>query len=986
MKNTSNIILTALVLSLCNTPACAQSACSDGCNMFSDFEECPGVCPPKESLAGNYPAGYPDGNYLTVICDEPNGIGKCVDPVKTGEVDEFLQSEIDKYGNDVLKFYACKRNSDLGYTFAGFSTSYYDGGTQKYSYGCTAGRVCCMPVDWCEDPDGVDIMNKNTCRDSRGVSFTDKCIISDKLIFEGVCVNWFVTEQCRPSLKVCPEGYECVDGACVDKTLPAACSDSVDGGFNIYSGGTCIDNEGYVDGKRKYSTSKTERCLASGELRESYCQGFGCVWETLECPEGYVCEKDRCVEAPQPNVCDDEDNLDYYRMNTCIDNSGEDYGERGFTDMCSSKEAGKLYESYCAAAKEACDWTTHYCPSGKCESGACADCNDPDGEDVNNKGVCMDYQSNVFEDRCDESDKSYVIEAVCEEAGERTECAEKKIDCPQYNKCVDGACVTVVPAVKKKSCVNKDEGEDETDPYTKGTCWQNRDDEGNILEDMTVKKEDFCTNELSDLNYRELLDYYCDAAMGVCEYKIITCEDFDMVCDNGVCIPTDLEGKCTNEGEGLNQQDPFTKGVCTSNKNERGLIMSKEPTREFADACSTTYGREKYFLKDYRCDTTTGRCITGESGEIDCRDYGMVCIDGACVCPDEVQRREESLPVCEGNSAYPERVEITESTYVLSGEECVSSAETHVVKGTGTDCTPLEKICINAGCVPCESLGMEDCCGGDGKTLYRNYHFSQEAALEFAGRTDIDTREYCRFDETICEYGCDPVKKECRPAPEEPVEEDKNRDTWAVIECSFECIRKGACWVAEDQPFTYHGVNPCASPNIIAVCENEKDADGCTVTVEYKGTNTYGGRPREKDCDCGVEPEPEPVEELSCTNNDAYCPGGEKYCRDSATYTDAEGTHELLDICDAGGGVDYGKPAAILKEASCLGDSPFASSIDCTAEEGFICLKGACVQDCRKCGNGLLDQCDRGECEGKGEHCVFTPALFVDLAGSCDYA
>ena len=147
---------------------------------------------------------------------------------------------------------------------------------------CDGGKCVALETVCTETDDGKDVYLKGKTTQYLGLSTTfnewDDC--DD----QGTVIEHYCDENATAVTEyiVCESGYKCAAGKCVK----GSCSDS-DEGHNIFRKGTTrIDDKEYRD-----------NCLSDYKLREYYCYGDDVEVDDLTCPEGYICDNDRCVEG-----------------------------------------------------------------------------------------------------------------------------------------------------------------------------------------------------------------------------------------------------------------------------------------------------------------------------------------------------------------------------------------------------------------------------------------------------------------------------------------------------------------------------------------------------------------------------------------------------------------------------------------------------------------------------------------------------------------
>ena len=240
---------------------------------------------------------------------------------------------------------------------------------------------------------------------------------------------------------------------------------------------------------------------------------------------------------------------------------------------------------------------------------------------------------------------------------------------------------------------------------------------------------------------------------------------------------------------------------------------------------------------------------------------------------------------------------------------------------------------------------------------------------------------------------------------------------WYVKSCSDTCAENGPCEAyrtASQQYRIYSELDAadlCNQDFIALMCSgiqlydfstdqtrsiegikqaSEIDENGCVIGFRYSGDDKV---PDNKDCECGKAP----ITVITrCTDSDNgldYFTQGQTVIETSGGLYDSAGLgpKTQVDICQDNKVV----------EQFCFTDAygnikRLSWTYDCTKVQvqgpdgtwqgvNHICMDGACVPDCTKCGwfaKGILDvTCEKEECEALGSHCKHEPSLL----GGCGF-
>lgn len=264
--------------------------------------------------------------------------------------------------------------------------------------------------------------------------------------YGGSSIYGFVERYCDPndpyviktSKGLCPRGYNCTNGECVNlDPNPVECVDNDDGiHFNTLSNVT------------KGTTIKLDGCIYDQVAVEYFCYNNDIQSATVRCERGYTCVNGKCVDSlEQPKTgCECVNGR-------CRDSNG--------ADRISYCQDGKAYSFYCKSTdSEGIQVEPHVagplvkeCTDGKvCEQGYCIPesnvefiCNETDfsidsgGVNIYQKGTMYNQlDGKSYTDFCTKDSK--VVEYSCAfGAGNARATDYRIIECE--NGCADGACI-----------------------------------------------------------------------------------------------------------------------------------------------------------------------------------------------------------------------------------------------------------------------------------------------------------------------------------------------------------------------------------------------------------------------------------------------------------------------------------------------------------------------------------------------------------------
>ncbi len=208
--------------------------------------------------------------------EEPEPDLNCYGPV---EVDIMVAESVTQ--NNTLYMDTC-----IDYTTV---KDYYckDNAVKAQNSQCPSGYRCNLGAceeltTTCEETDlGPDTSERGRTQVSVGFSISfnewDECVDEGKVLEHYCTIDGAVSEEIE-----CGSGFKCSSGKCI----PSECSET-DDGYDIYKKGVTTSGD----------YEERDDCINDYKLREYYCYGDDIESDDHQCPEGYICDGDRCTEG-----------------------------------------------------------------------------------------------------------------------------------------------------------------------------------------------------------------------------------------------------------------------------------------------------------------------------------------------------------------------------------------------------------------------------------------------------------------------------------------------------------------------------------------------------------------------------------------------------------------------------------------------------------------------------------------------------------------
>jgi len=341
------------------------------------------------------------------------------------------------------------------------------------NYVCENGICVANCTGTASDPQRVNIYKKD--------SITKGNIIQNDYCWDNIhVVDYYCSNnEIKSQITKCPDGYSCVDGACVSTSR---CYDS-DSGINVYS-------SGYVS---EGLTTYWDYCPNINQLVEYYCIDNGVKSIVYDCPSNYECRSGACVQL---RYCSDEDrglniyitaavsNASTSKIDTCVDNT-------------------RVKEYYCGK-NYAIEYEIQNCPPNyECSNGRCVGiCSETDrGDDPSMRGTTSNGSTSAT-DYC--SDYFTLVEYYCS----NNVVTSKTYEANPMEECYKGE---IVPA----QCIDPDERDGDNAYYERTT----------VTRGHNLRATDYCSglNTLVEYtcvnNYISPVEITCDAGCyeGACK-------------------------------------------------------------------------------------------------------------------------------------------------------------------------------------------------------------------------------------------------------------------------------------------------------------------------------------------------------------------------------------------------------------------------------------------------------------------------------------
>lgn len=203
----------------------------------------------------------------------------------------------------------------------------------------------------CSESDtGLDIFVKGEIKAGSEV-FSDFCR-DGKTVSEYYCDK----DTIQNVRKICPDNYDCKDGACTKSKILAPCNDSDGIDYSTKGNVTTVFNEVYED-----------VCVGRDNLREYYCENSTIKSILTTCTIEETCNSGRCLKNQR--TCIDTDNgKDEYKFGQ-VNATDTILTTTIYEDLCYSDRSVKEY--YCLSNNQV-NFSIIGCPSDKhCNSGVC---------------------------------------------------------------------------------------------------------------------------------------------------------------------------------------------------------------------------------------------------------------------------------------------------------------------------------------------------------------------------------------------------------------------------------------------------------------------------------------------------------------------------------------------------------------------------------------------------------------------------------------
>jgi hypothetical protein len=269
----------------------------------------------------------------------------------------YVENIVGKTGDQVTWKSSC----------GGYAYTTFDGNNDVAEFKCAKPATCA------DSDSGLNYYEKGGIKgiSEEGVSYVnyDYCISQNDSNYgtlqEYSCSKMGISQVTGYS---CPNG--CVDGACVNKTIPPTyCNDS-DNGLTYYT-------KGYLSTSVSPGTQFEDYCLnstSSDQLIERHCLSSNANNFTVQYTCPYGCSNGACMNYSAPKLfCYDSDGLNTTTKGTIYGVSAEGYNYSN-TDYCVDSS---LLQEYSCTSQNVSQVTGIGCTNG-CSNGACIVLNNTD--------------------------------------------------------------------------------------------------------------------------------------------------------------------------------------------------------------------------------------------------------------------------------------------------------------------------------------------------------------------------------------------------------------------------------------------------------------------------------------------------------------------------------------------------------------------------------------------------------------------------------
>jgi len=344
-------------------------------------------------------------------------------------------------------------------------------------------------------------------------------------------------------------------------------------------------------------------------------------------------------------------------------------------------------------------------------------CTDSDyGKNAHDYGYTVDWINDEQIQNKDQCNGNILSEAVCQEGFVK---AIEAINCADYGMiCTNGACAINPATIDEQQCIDSDSG---LNMMEFGFTAEFRN--GN-----QINNDDKCSGNI-------LLEAVCKQGITKATERV-RCQDYGMVCDNGVCVPEiDEEQDAGAAADAAGGQRGAAGGTTCIDPDGENKYVIGTLTMVYGDGRQNTYqdecGSERW-LGEYVCtvDPNTHAPTFG-TRSIDCQATGEVCRGGICVAaglprlpgpiqiPGLVPRSIEpfcrdtdggNVPTLAGTVSRT-NADLQILTYpdacvdsrTLTEYYCMEGGDDDYIKKT-IDCEAQGKQCINGACAAFQRL------------------------------------------------------------------------------------------------------------------------------------------------------------------------------------------------------------------------------------------------------------------------------------------
>jgi len=332
-------------------------------------------------------------------------------------------------------------------------------------------------------------------------------------------------------------------------------------------------------------------------------------------------------------------------------------------------------------------------------------CTDSDyGKNAHDYGYTTDWINDEQIQNKDQCNGNMLYEAICQEGFVKAIAA---VNCADYGMiCTNGACVINPETIDEQQCIDSDSGLNMMEfGFT-----------AEFRNGQQINNDDKCSGNT-------LLEAVCK--QGVTKaIERVRCQDYGLVCDNGVCLQEFDEEQDAGAAEDEEEADAAggQRGAagptCVDPDGENPYVLGTL-VFTYANGRQTTYRDEcdpsGRYVWEQRCTVDPNNNPTFGTRSIDCQATGEVCRAGICVAADAGARGAAQTTCTDSDNginfvtagrvllttdgratSWPDTCSVNSPNILL--EQYCPQADARGVRQI--NCTAQGKQCINGACAP----------------------------------------------------------------------------------------------------------------------------------------------------------------------------------------------------------------------------------------------------------------------------------------------